>query len=96
MKLNCKVGDLARYVGRASSLRGWHFHVIEPYSHRGIPAWRVEPPPPKSNEYLAIGIVLDASLRPVRGIGDDEKDQSTAYLPPIPARSKDDFPLGVV
>lgn len=82
--MNCKPGDLAVYIGRVQSLKGWVFRVVAP----GFfpldpltPAWVTDPPPPPSQEYLAIGMVYDQSLMPLRNPGDDAKDESLSWKP---------------
>ena len=87
--MNCKTGDVARYIGHVSSLRGMYFLVGEKTNFLGEDAWYVDPPPPPSPDYVAIGMIFDKSLKP---INDQPGNESwfTAAPKSLPATTKGD------
>ena len=83
MTLNCKPGDIAINVGgeRLDHL-GVIVTVLRPYTDRHWRAeWVIEY---RGKEYAA----WDRFLRPIRDPGDDARDESWAYLPPVPTTTK--------
>lgn len=79
MKLNCKPGDLARYVGHFQHAHGMVFLILE--ADPLFPgAWMVSPnfPRPPYGSGLSI---WDASLRPLQNPGDDAQDETLSWLP---------------
>ncbi len=71
--MNCKPGDLARYVGTESRSVGRIVLVLESSAARGhMRMWRVEPPL-RDGAGKQCSFVADQALRPIRpGDGDDE------------------------
>ncbi len=73
--MNCKPGDVCRYIGKVDEARGMIFMVLkaDPY-YAG--AWIVSPSFPV---HLALGgnpeSIYDFSLRPIRDPGDDAVDE---------------------
>ena len=69
--MNCKTGDVAMYVGPFHELHGMVFGIGQFCPEFGG-CWYTDPPPPRGR-WLAIGLVADASLRPIRdNPGEDE------------------------
>ena len=77
--MNCKPGDLARYVGRWKHAHGMIFQILEP--HPTDPgAWIVAPRFPSPR--LGTGdSIWDHALRPIRDTGDDATDETLSWLP---------------
>lgn len=77
--MNCKLGDIAFYVGhKIPAIIGILFEIVafEPRAD-GTPAWRTNPQPGKfiPNLSAADGF-CDSALRPIRDPGDDAVDQT--------------------
>lgn len=77
--MNCKPGDLARYVGVHKHAHGMIFQILGPDpAHQG--AWIISPefPAPRwgANGYS----VWDVSLRPIRDPGEDAQDETLSWL----------------
>jgi hypothetical protein len=96
MKLNCKVGDLAWVVRSVCGNEGKIVRCL-----RFLPAhrWeRVDGSIRVGNGWETDPVLFgwdgretvanDAALRPIRDPGDDARDESWAYLPPVPTTTK--------
>lgn len=82
--MNCKPRDLAMYVGFVQDLRGFIFKCVRLENYGGISCWKTDPPPPKGRNYLAIGLVRDESLRPIRPSNISDEEVRDLYLPKQP------------
>lgn len=88
MSLNCKPGELAVIVGAQEYpehlgliVRTVRLETSEnPFDCGGM-GWSTEP---KLTDQGSELLILDADLRPIRPHGDDEQDESKAWLPPVP------------
>ena len=84
--MNCKQGQLVRYVGtnphNRPNVYGWIGKVIARSGFVDVPGWIVDPPLPgghivdplSRNRYLAHS-VADRVLKPLDNPGDDEVDE---------------------
>lgn len=75
--MNCKPGDLARYVGRDPKCYGYVVTCIalDPRGHRALGelCWVVDPPLPAEDGMVRCLGVADSALRPIRDQpGEDE------------------------
>lgn len=86
MTLNCRPGDLAVVVelGRDCHSEPWAIgrivRCLTTYQHEGHTCWRVDPP---LRQFVG---VYDGALRPIRDPGEDARDESHAWLPPVPTK----------
>jgi hypothetical protein len=82
---NVKAGDLAVIVRVGSSggaeWIGRFVRVLHRFPYDDEVVWATDPTP---TGYLA---VRDSALRPIRDPGDDARDESLAYLPPVPTKN---------
>lgn len=96
-KLNCRPGDLARFVISDDDteidrqLAGCIFRVTSTFNHErtGEVCWRYEPPAVVLYALggllpIAVAGVRDKSLRPIRDPGDDAVDEMVARVGPAP------------
>jgi hypothetical protein len=84
---NVKAGDLAVIVrapddGSGNEWIGRFVHVLHRFPYGDELVWAADPTP---TGYLA---VRDSALRPIRPQSDDARDESWAYLPPVPTTTK--------
>lgn len=93
--MNCKEGDLVRYVGdnpfSRPNLYGWIGLVIEPAKDDlGRVGWFVDPPLPGGDVVASDGIypanmVDDRALKPICDPGEDAQDETLGWKPvPLP------------
>jgi hypothetical protein len=91
-KLNCKPGDLARYVGKVPANIGRFVRTVEFVKEPSqkwpgviVPSWSVNPP-----LYMPDGsrarLVADRLLRPIRDPGEDARDETLSWLP-VPTKN---------
>lgn len=83
--MNCKPGDLARYVGEDLSKHGWIVRCLEidPLGEllTGDVCWVVDPPMPRTDGEGMARAVRDRVLRPIRDPGDDAQDETLSWKP---------------
>jgi hypothetical protein len=93
--MNCKPGDLAvvvraRFeadtplVGRVRRVT-----VLTTPSWTGSPRWLYEGERLTLKNGEVINCLADAALRPIRDPGEDARDESLAWLPPVPNTTKE-------
>lgn len=91
MKLNCKQGDIARYVGVDQKCYGFVVLCVELDPHcelaTGQPGWVTSPPMPRLDGLGDARAVWDSVLRPIGNPGDDARDESLSWLP-LPSREE--------
>lgn len=83
--MNCKPGDVARYVGSDERCYG---HIvlcveIDPLCElvTGEPGWVVSPPMPRDDGIGDVRSVRDRVLRPINKPGEDAQDETLDWLP---------------
>lgn len=93
MKLNCKAGDLAVVVKSEAGNEG---KIVRCLRYLGYQLWRDRDNSPLCRPTWEIdqGLysldgslrseICDDQLRPIRDPGDDAKDESLSWLPPVP------------
>jgi hypothetical protein len=81
--MNCKPGDLAVVVSSplCPEYLGRIIVVGEVEMLYGCPHWTAVPPIFRDGFEMAFE---DSTLCPIRDPGEDAKDESLAYLPPVP------------
>lgn len=90
--MNCKAGDLARIVFSHHGHEGKIVRCLWIAEDSGLinpdftvtkgPVWETDTP--LYREGGLHSLMLDCDLRPIRNPGDDETDESHAWLPPVP------------
>lgn len=91
--MNCKPGDLAVVVNGGQ----WHQeHVGKIVSVKRLawpneygPTWEYEPELWSTKWQLYVPCLEDVAIRPIRDPGDDAVDESKAWLPPVPAKTRE-------
>lgn len=78
--MNCRPGDLCYIFGSPEwSVNGRVVTAVKPLMVGLEPCWEIMPI--LDGKWWACP---DKRLRPIRDPGDDAKDESTAWLPPVP------------
>ena len=87
--MNCKPGDLARYVGSVSKNYGRFVLVVSRNDFcDGTPGWETAPPLYMPDGRRFADCVADVLLRPIRDPGNDATDETLQWLP-VPSRERE-------